>query len=198
MEELNQSLFLLLNAPAHPSAFMLALGVFCAEYLIWAVPAVVAIGWLRGGKATRQMMLEATACAVVALLLNQIIGLLWQHPRPFAIGLGNNFVAHAPDSSFPSDHLTLMWSVAFSLAMHRGRRATGVALALLGLPVAWARIYVGVHYPLDMAGAVLVSVASAWLVSCATRWWMPHTYAVAIRVHRTLFSKFITLGWVRR
>jgi undecaprenyl-diphosphatase len=197
MEELNQTLFLSLNAPAHPSDFMLALGIFFAEYAIWAVPAVVVIGWLRGGKATRHMMLEATATAIVALLVNQLIALIWQHPRPFAIGLGHNFVAHAPDSSFPSDHLTLLWSVAFSLAMHRGRRATGVALALLGLPVAWARIYVGVHYPLDMAGAVMVSAASAWIVSCVTHWWMPHTYGFAIRVHRTLFSKFIALGWVR-
>ncbi|WP_207001868.1 undecaprenyl-diphosphatase [Trinickia mobilis] len=198
MEDLNQSLFLLLNAPADPNAFVLAFGIFFAEYAIWAVPAIVAVGWLRGSKETRKMMLEAAASAAAALFVNQIIALLWQHPRPFAMGLGHNFVAHAPDSSFPSDHLTLLWSVAFSLATHRGRRATGLALALLGLPVAWARIYVGVHFPLDMAGAVLVSAVGAWLVSCAQRRWMPHAYWFAIRAHRLLFGRLIALGWVRR
>jgi undecaprenyl-diphosphatase len=42
------------------------------------------------------------------LLINQVIILLWQHPRPFVIGLGHTYLAHAADSSFPSDHLTLL------------------------------------------------------------------------------------------
>ena len=45
MESLNQTLFLWLNAPEHPSALALTLAVFFAERLIWAMPLVIGIGW---------------------------------------------------------------------------------------------------------------------------------------------------------
>lgn len=198
MEDLNDALFLLLNASAHPSAALLAVAKFFAVYAIWTVPAALAAGWLRGGERTRKLLLEAAASGLIGLAFNQLIELAWQHPRPFVIGLGHTFIPHAADSSFPSDHLTLLWAVAFSLLMDRGLRIAGLALALLGLPLAWARIYLGVHFPLDMVGAAWVAAVSAWLVSHCLRWLTPHCYTVVIRIHRLLFGKLIELGWVRR
>ena len=198
MEDLNRTIFLLLNSPEHPTRLMLAIATSFAEYAIWVIPALIGIGWLRGSDHTRKAMLEATASGLAGLLINQIIGLVWQHPRPFMIGLGHTLIPHAADSSFPSDHLTLLWAVAFSFAMHRGSRIAGLGLALLGLPIAWARIYLGVHFPLDMAGSALVAVLSAWLAFREVRLYLPAAYSVALSVHRILFRKFIRLGWVRK
>ena len=114
------------------------------------------------------------------------------------IGLGHTFIPHAADSSFPSDHLTLLLAVAFSFLMHRRLRVAGMTLAFLGLPVAWARIYLGVHFPLDMIGAALVAALSAWLALREVRLYLPLTYGLATRVHRTLFGKLIELGWVTK
>lgn len=198
MEHFNHALFLWLNAPEHPSTLLLTIATFFAEYAIWALPAIIGFGWLRGSEHTRKVLLEATASGLAGLLINQIIGLAWQHPRPFMIGLGHTLIPHAADSSFPSDHLTLLWAVAFSFLMHRGPRLAGIALALLGLPVAWARIYLGVHFPLDMVGAALVAVLSAWLAFREVRIYLPATYSLAINVHRVLFGKLIQIGWVRK
>lgn len=198
MEDLNHALFLWLNAPEHPSTLLLAIATFFAEYVIWALPAIIGIGWLRGSEHTRKVLLEATASGLVGLLINQIIGLIWQHPRPFIIGLGHTLIPHAADSSFPSDHLTLLWAVAFSFLMHRSPRMAGLALALLGLPVAWARIYLGVHFPLDMVGAALVAGLGAWLAFREMRVYLPATYNLALSVHRVLFGKLIQIGWVRK
>lgn len=198
MEDLNHALFLWLNAPEHPSTLLLAIATFFAEYVIWALPAIIGIGWLRGSEHTRKVLLEATASGLVGLLINQIIGLIWQHPRPFIIGLGHTLIPHAADSSFPSDHLTLLWAVAFSFLMHRSPRMAGLALALLGLPVAWARIYLGVHFPLDMVGAALVAGLGAWLAFREMRVYLPATYNLALSVHRILFGKLIQIGWVRK
>lgn len=198
MEDLNHALFLWLNAPEHPSTLLLAIATFFAEYVIWALPAIIGIGWLRGSEHTRKVLLEATASGLVGLLINQIIGLIWQHPRPFIIGLGHTLIPHAADSSFPSDHLTLLWAVAFSFLMHRSPRMAGLALALLGLPVAWARIYLGVHFPLDMVGAALVAGLGAWLAFREMRVYLPATYNLALSVHRIFFGKLIQIGWVRK
>lgn len=198
MEGLNRALFLWLNAPANPGQLSMAMALFFAEYFIWLIPATIAIVWLRGGERTRKALIEATVTASIGLCINQLIGLAWMHPRPFVIGLGHTLIAHAPDSSFPSDHLTLWWSVAFALAMPGNFPRAGMLFALLGLPIAWARIYVGVHFPFDMAGAAIVSLLSVGLTRRAIRPCLPHIFRAATCVHGLLFSKFIALGWVRK
>lgn len=198
METFNRSLFLVINAPAHAGPLALAVALAFAEYAIWLVPATLAFGWLRGDDETRFAAIEAALAGMAALLMNQLIALAWWHPRPFAIHLGHAYLAHAADSSFPSDHLTLLWAVGFSLALHRQTRAAGVALSLLGVPMAWARIYLGVHYPLDMAGAALVAALSA---QAAWRGGAPLTgalYRTATRLHSRLFAGPIRRGWVRK
>lgn len=196
MEYINQALFFWLNAPEHPSSLMLAAATFFAEYAFWVVPSLIGIGWLRGSEQIRKILLEATASGLAGLLINQIIGLIWQHPRPFMIGLGHTFIPHTADSSFPSDHLTLLWAVAFSFLRHWRLRRAGMTLAVLGLPVAWARIYLGVHFPLDMLGAALVAALSASLAFREAHFYLPPIYILVTRIHRILFCKLIALGWV--
>ncbi|MDE2382868.1 MAG: undecaprenyl-diphosphatase [Xanthomonadaceae bacterium] len=197
MNEFNHALFIWLNAPEHPDAAALVVAAFFADYAIWVIPVLIGFGWLLSGEHTRKVLLEATASGLAGLLFNQIIGLIWQHPRPFMIGLGHTLIHHAADSSFPSDHLTLIWAVAFSILMHRRWNMAGVSLTLLGLPVAWARIYLGVHFPLDMVGAALVAALSAWLTFRNAPWYLPTAYNLATRLHGLLFRKLIQQGWVR-
>ncbi|HEY8908323.1 MAG TPA: undecaprenyl-diphosphatase [Rhodoferax sp.] len=197
MQELNEALFLLINAPASPNALLLAVAKGLADQAIWLAPLALVIGWLRGSDRTRMLMLEATASGLAGLLINQVIGLFWQHPRPFMMGLGHTFIPHVADSSFPSDHLTLIWSVAFSFLLHQRPRFAGVVLALLGLPVAWARIYLGVHFPLDMVGAALVAVSSAYLCFREERWFLDSAYHWAIRIYHYVFALPIRRRWLR-
>jgi undecaprenyl-diphosphatase len=197
VETLNRTLFLWLNAPAHPDAPWLTLATTLADYGILLVPALLAAGWLWGGARRRVVMLVATMAGLIGLSINQMIGLTWMHPRPFMIDLGHTFLAHASDSSFPSDHATLLWSVAFATLRNRDLRPAGAALALFGVAVAWARIYLGVHFPLDMAGAAAVALASAWLAHTLARWYVSPAYRLAICLHRLTLRPLISLGWVR-
>ena len=196
MEELNEALFLLVNASEHPNTVLLAVAKLFADYAIWLVPLALVVGWLRGGERTRKLMLEATTAGLAGLMMNQVIGLVWQHPRPFMIGLGHTFIPHVADSSFPSDHLTLLWAVSFSFLMHQRPRSAGAVLALLGLPMAWARIYLGVHFPLDMVGAATVAALSAWLCLREERWFVEPTFQWANAIYRRLFAPLIRRGWV--
>lgn len=197
MQELNETLFLLLNAPDNPNAYVLLIARFLAEQMIWLAPLSLLAGWMLGREKICKLMLEATASGLAGLLMSQVIGLLWNHPRPFALGLGHQLIPHVADASFPSDHLTLMWSISFSFLLHQQPRLAGVVLALLGLPMAWARIYLGVHFPMDMVGAALVAGLCAYLCFREERWFVGAMYRCASALHQTLFAPLIRRGWLR-
>ena len=196
MESLNQALFLHLNAGGHPPIWTLVVAAALAEGAIGLIPLTLLFGWLRGTDATRKVMLEATVSGVLAILCNQLIDLVWQHPRPFMMGLGHTYLSHAADSSFPSDHLSLWWSVSFALLLHRRTRTAGLVLSFAGLAVAWSRIYLGVHFPLDMAGAALFAVLSALLCKLGHVWLVEPLFPWAMTAHRTLMAPWIRRGWV--
>lgn len=198
MENLDQSLFLSINAAPDAAIIVIEVARLLADGLIWIVPTGLIIGWLRCPSTTRQVLLAATVSGLAGLLVNQLIGLFWYHPRPFEAGIGLTLISHIQDSSFPSDHLTLIWSVAFSLLLHKQTRFAGWALALFGFPVAWARIYLGVHFPLDMVGAALVAlVAAVVMLTCEHRC-VPPLMHMLMPVHRRLLAPFIARGWVVR
>jgi len=198
VEHLNRSLFLLLNAGPGASGIAVDTARLLADGLIWIVPAGLTVGWLRGSSATRQALIAATVAGLAGLLINQIIGLVWYHPRPFEAGIGQTLVAHVQDNSFPSDHLTLIWAVAFSLLMHEQPRLAGWALALMGLPVAWARIYLGVHFPLDVLGSALVALSSAWLILWEKHRLIAPLMRLLLPPYRRIFAGLIRRGWVRQ
>jgi undecaprenyl-diphosphatase len=198
METLNNTLFLWLNAPEHPNSLVLASATFFAQYLILTIPIFFGLAWLRCNALTRKCLLVASAAVLLGLAINQFIGMIWPHPRPFVIGLGHNFLLHAADSSFPSDHLTIWLSVAFSFLIQRRPSVLWLSMLLLGLPMAWARIYLGVHYPADMLGALLVAVFSAWLTLRSARFYLLPAYSFASRIYSSLFGKLIALGWVNK
>lgn len=197
MEHLNQSLFLLLNAGPNSPATAVNVARFLAEWLVWIVPVGLTLGWLRGSQATRQVLVSSTISGLAGLLINQLIGLVWYHPRPAELGIGLTLVDHVPDSSFPSDHLTLIWAIAFSLLMHRESRIAGWGLTLLGLPVAWARIFLGVHFPLDILGAALVALGSAWLILGEERRLIAPLTGLLQATHQRLFDSLIRRGWMK-
>lgn len=196
MEHWNQQLFLLINAAAPPGPAAFGLAWILAQGAVWLVPAGLALGWLRGSRPARETVAIAALAGALALCMNQLIGLAWYHPRPAEAGIGHAWLAHVRDSSFPSDHLTLIWAVALALLMRPGARRLGAALAALGLPAAWARVYLGVHFPLDMAGALLAALASAALVLLARPVMVPLLMRSLMRAHRLVFAPLIARGWV--
>lgn len=77
--------------------------------------------------------------------------------------------------SFPSDHLTAQWVVAGLLLLDRRKRTWGIVIGPLGLLMAWARIYPGVHYPSDIVGALAMGVLATMV-----GWWFNHRVAMNI------------------
>lgn len=196
MENVNLHWFALLNAGPSLSGWPLYLATAAAEYLIYVVPVGLVGIWLWGFSRSRSSMLTAILAGLLALGINQLIIFVWFHPRPFMMHVGNDYLIHAPDSSFPSDHVTLLWAVGLVLLTRSGTRFAGAAVLVFAVLAAWARVFLGVHFPLDMAGAVLVGTVSA--LACKPLQWLLDQYVLPHLeyLYRLVFAPAIRRGWV--
>jgi undecaprenyl-diphosphatase len=199
-EQLNLALFSSLNAPAGLAGWRLAGALFAAERLILLVPLALMLLWISGNTAQRAAAVRACLATVCALAVNAVFGLLWFHPRPFMAGVGHTFMRHAPDSSFPSDHASIMFTVALVLASSHAARARRIGARLLPVAavVAWSRVFLGLHYPMDMIGALLLSLLMVTLAYsrgadalCANL--VPRMESV----YRRALAMPISRGWLR-
>jgi undecaprenyl-diphosphatase len=169
MQNLNLILFSAINAGTAPQPGVVKLAIFAADWLVYVIPALLLLSWLFGTRPTRRQAIEAGLGACVALALAQVFSHVWFSPRPFMAGVGTQLIPHAPDGSFPSDHMTFVWSIAVGMLIGGSTRTTGFLMAVCAMLIAWGRIYVGVHWPFDMAGGMLVGTAGALAVHLYAR-----------------------------
>lgn len=147
----------------------LSVAVALARWAIWAGPALLVALWVLGGVADKRAAVGACLAAFLALAIAAAISAAYFHPRPFTAGLAPNVLAHAPDSSFPSDHAALLFALAFSFALAPPSlwRRAWIAVLALASAVGGARVYLGAHFPLDVLGGAVdglfcaVALASA-------------------------------------
>lgn len=71
------------------------------------------------------------------------------------------------DSSFPSGHTTAIfaWLVPILLTASVGLFIIVPAAIVIGLSVGWSRMYLGLHYPSDVAAGALIGTATAFAVN---------------------------------
>lgn len=125
----------------------------------------------------------AAGAALVALGIGQLIGGAIDRARPYEAMTGVHLlVGRTTDFSFPSDHATVAGAVAVGLLFTN--RRWGIIAAVLAVWMAFARVYVGAHYPGDvLAGIALgaaVAVAGRFVVVSLLTWivaWLSRTAA---------------------
>jgi len=197
IEAFNRTLFLQINAGDDTPAWLVHVAVGLADFLIYLIPLLLLGMWLWGDTARRNQAIKACLVTLLALAANQLIGFLWQHPRPFMIGLGHTWIPHAADSSFPSDHMTVFAGVGLTLLLDAAL-LFGLATLIVGLSIAWARVFLGVHFPMDMLGAV--GIATCSYIIASPLWLRAGTPItnLAERLYRTVLARPIRAGWIRR
>ncbi|HTH93197.1 MAG TPA: phosphatase PAP2 family protein [Candidatus Paceibacterota bacterium] len=132
---------------------MAFVGVAVLVYFVFYLPAKAEEGWLR-----IQAFKNAWKVIVgvfLAWLFTNILKVIVAFPRPFQTLKHLHVLVSLPESySFPSAHAAVTMALATGVYFYR--RRLGELLFIFAFAVGLARIYVGVHYPLDVGVGFLI------------------------------------------
>ncbi len=119
-------------------------------------------------------MRRAGAYMFAAIALSFFVNNLFLKPyvgriRPYEVVEGLKLLASRPsDASFPSGHTACAAAAALAFWMTAGKeggkkRALGIGLLVLAALIACSRLYLGVHYPTDVAAGAVSGGLMAWI-----------------------------------
>lgn len=159
MNRIDASLYRVVNRFADRTSWAHGAAVAEAKYGIVLFALLLLAGWWRaraaGDTDAVAAVLWAGAGCLVALGLNQLLGHGFDRARPYAsMPNAHVLISRTSDFSFPSDHAVAVAAVAAGLWL--ADRALGWVAVVLALLLAASRVYVGAHYPGDVAAGLLV------------------------------------------
>ncbi|HRM30790.1 MAG TPA: phosphatase PAP2 family protein [Acinetobacter johnsonii] len=196
LSELNLSLFSWINASPEATNTSIHFAIFIANDLLYCMILLFAWFWLRGNYDTKKQILKAFIFTSIAILISQCISHVYYHPRPFVMEVGRTLIYHAPNGSFPSDHMLIFSSIAFSY-LFSAQRKLGIFLLVMAWLVAWSRVYLGVHFPLDMLGAFLLAFALNFFGLKLWNLYKDKIMQGALTIHFYLFKPLIQKGYIK-
>lgn len=159
----NQEIFLQIYSLGNRNTFFDQLMIFGAENLIWITAFLVIFLGVFGREKEHKALFLSISGAVISEILIFLIHLFIFEPRPFITLSINPLINIADSAGFPSVHTTLTAVPAFAYFFVKSKWTPLFMFFLIW--VGLARIYVGVHYPFDILGGILVGLISIFLSS---------------------------------
>ncbi|HEY4699609.1 MAG TPA: phosphatase PAP2 family protein [Nitrososphaerales archaeon] len=158
---------LLLTINNDQTSVINTLMIFFSQYgreVVWSV--VILLFFTFGGANGRKIVMIVLLTIIVVALVGSISKEIIQRPRP-SISELKLLIPSESDYSFPSGHTMIVTSCsAVVIGLFRDslrRKIISIGLVTEAALVSFSRIYVGVHYPLDVLGGVLLGLGIAFI-----------------------------------
>ena len=158
----NIALFFLIFNLSHQFPFLDSLMIFITKYLLYIAILLMFILAFKGKLSEKKALLLAILTIPIAILLIKGIHIFINEPRPFVTYHFPPLTDNKPDASFPSRHATIMAVIAFAYTYVKSKWA--YLFLVLMILVGISRVYVGVHYPLDVISGFIVGAISLAIV----------------------------------
>ncbi len=132
------------------------------QYVDIGAPAVLLAGGIIGhNEAMRQNSLYVASSTAFSYGLTFLIKHIVKRPRPFTQNINIVPVYRASGTSFPSGHTSTSFATATALSIAYPKWYVIVPSFLWAGTVSYSRMYLGEHYPSDVAAGTLLGAGSA-------------------------------------
>jgi undecaprenyl-diphosphatase len=168
--KLDQDLFVFINGFVGKSSFFDSLAkLMVNEYFVPTILSLILFAfWFYWDGKDKNLKQKSVLLGVLGVILGSIgivslINLLVQRARPFEV-LETNLLFYRPtDPSFPSNSAVVAFALAYAIFIADRK----IGLASLGLAAFYGflRVFVGVHFPLDVIVGALIGIVSVVFVN---------------------------------
>lgn len=156
-------IFQLINNLARRWQWVDWLGVFFGDYLGYFLILAAAFLLIKETTGKRQIYFFSLAALSVIFsrgIVVEAIRFFYERPRPFLVFEIQPLINHQPTGSFPSGHAAAFFALA--LAVFYINKKWGWRFLAAALIIGLARIFTGVHWPLDILAGALIGLLSAF------------------------------------
>ncbi|MCU0371295.1 MAG: phosphatase PAP2 family protein [Bacteroidales bacterium] len=146
-------------------------------YIISYATSFISIGLILGilfisvksrSKPLRIIFFKMLAVLIIAATVSFSIKTLTSRERPFKTYPDIEKLSEAGSSSFPSGHTLEAFAIAVSLSLLIPKRKIIFPVFIWACLVAYSRMALGVHYPTDVLGGMIIGSLLGWLVPLLT------------------------------
>lgn len=109
------------------------------------------------------VFLKALAVFIMSALIVWLVKSAWFRQRPFITYSDIQKLSEAGSSSFPSGHTTEAFAMAWAITMLSGKWWITVSVYCLAIFIAYSRMALGVHYPSDVLGGIILGTMIGFL-----------------------------------
>ncbi|MEK7478588.1 MAG: phosphatase PAP2 family protein [Patescibacteria group bacterium] len=167
MFSLDEKIFNLIHQLVGKSRLLDLSAIFFADYSGYIL-ILIALVLIFSAKKYKDRIYNLAFVSLILLLSNgiltQTIRFFFFRKRPFVeLDFVPLIEKSASEASLPSGHATFFFALAFAI-FYLGEKRWSLIFLLISLLMGIARVYVGVHWPLDIVSGILVAFVSAYIV----------------------------------
>ncbi len=131
---------------------------------ITVVLIVLIISVARKSKLIRRKFFTLAVVLIMVSVVSQGLKFLIDRERPFETYPHIEKLSTGGDSSFPSGHTLEAFALAAALSLLFSGKKIMIPVYIWACLVAYSRLALGVHYPSDVLGGMLIGTLIGWVV----------------------------------
>jgi undecaprenyl-diphosphatase len=148
------------RTPEQTGVFMFLSNTY--RYGDYGIPAgLMVAGIIRNDKSMRENSVYIASSTAISYGVTLLLKHLVKRPRPFIQNINIVPVYRAGSTSFPSGHTSTTFSTATALSIAYPKWYVIAPAFLWAGSVSYSRMYLGVHYPTDVAAGAFIGAGSA-------------------------------------